>query len=56
MAAWHCAWLRSAGVEVADGVPVEINPLFAMDAEELAAKIPPGTKIVGPTYFGPQTA
>jgi hypothetical protein len=30
---------------------VEINPLFALDAEELAARLPPGTRIGGPTYF-----
>ena len=56
MAAWHRAWLRGAGVEVADDVAVEINPLLAMDAEELAAKVPAGTKIVAPTYFGPPAA
>ena len=56
MAAWHRAWLRGAGVEVADDVAVEINPLLAMDAEELAAKVPAGTKVVAPTYFGPPAA
>ena len=56
MAALHRDWLRGAGVEVADGVAVEINPLWAMDAGELAAKLPAGTKIAGPTYFGPPAA
>ena len=45
MAALHAQWLRQAGAEVADDVAVEISPLFALDAEELAAKIPPGTRI-----------
>jgi UDP-N-acetylglucosamine/UDP-N-acetylgalactosamine diphosphorylase len=52
MAAQHRQWLQAAGAEVADGVPVEISPLFALDAEELAAKIKPGTRVTEPTYFG----
>jgi len=31
---------------------VEISSLFALDAEELTAKLPPGTRIAKPTYFG----
>jgi len=50
-------WLRGAGVEVprANGnvaVPLEISPLFALDAEELAAKVDRGLRITGPTYLG----
>ncbi len=56
MADLHRQWLRDAGVEVADGVAVEINPLLAMDAGELAAKLPAGTTVAGPTYFGPPAA
>jgi UDP-N-acetylglucosamine/UDP-N-acetylgalactosamine diphosphorylase len=50
-------WLKRAGVQVprqADGnaaVPLEISPLFALDAEELAAKVDRGRRIEGPTYF-----
>ena len=44
-------WLRQAGVEVADNVCVEISPLYALDADDLAKKLPPGTKITEPTYF-----
>ena len=51
MAALHAAWLRHAGAEVAPGVVVEISPLFALDAAELAVKIPPGLKVTEPTYF-----
>ncbi len=48
-------WLARAGVEVPrrpDGkaaVMIEVSPLYALDAAELAAKVKPGTRIVGPT-------
>ena len=45
------AMLRQAGVTVTDEVAVEINPLYALDAEELATKIEPGRRITEPTYF-----
>jgi UDP-N-acetylglucosamine/UDP-N-acetylgalactosamine diphosphorylase len=51
MVALHRQWLGDAGVEVADGVPVEISPLFAWDAEALAGKVRPGTRVTQPTYF-----
>jgi UDP-N-acetylglucosamine/UDP-N-acetylgalactosamine diphosphorylase len=51
--ALHRRWLRAAGVKIGDDVPVEINPLFAASATELAAKIPAGTVINQPTYFAP---
>ena len=51
MSALHARWLREAGAEVAPGVNVEVSPLFALDAAELAAKINPGTRIEKPTYF-----
>jgi len=54
MIALHTAWLREAGVKVDDGVPVEIRPGFASDAEELKGKIKPGRRISGPTTF-PET-
>jgi UDP-N-acetylglucosamine/UDP-N-acetylgalactosamine diphosphorylase len=50
-------WLERAGVRVprqSDGssaVPLEISPLFALDPQELAAKVDRGTKIEGPTYL-----
>jgi UDP-N-acetylglucosamine/UDP-N-acetylgalactosamine diphosphorylase len=52
LSALHRQWLRQAGAEVGEDVPVEISPLFALDAAELAAKLPPGTRITKPTYFG----
>ena len=51
MVAVHAKRLRQAGAQVADGVPVEISPLFALDAAEVAEKIPPGTLISMPRYF-----
>jgi UDP-N-acetylglucosamine/UDP-N-acetylgalactosamine diphosphorylase len=51
-------WLTRAGVQVprdADGaatVALEVSPLFALDAEELAAKVEKGTMVTGPKYFG----
>jgi len=50
-------WLESAGVSVPrrnDGsVPfgIEISPRFALDAEELKAKIEPGLVVDGPVYL-----
>jgi UDP-N-acetylglucosamine/UDP-N-acetylgalactosamine diphosphorylase len=50
-------WLTKAGVNVprrADGspaFPLEISPLFALDAEELAARIDRTMRIDGPTYI-----
>jgi UDP-N-acetylglucosamine/UDP-N-acetylgalactosamine diphosphorylase len=51
-------WLEKAGVKVprtANGdvaVPIEISPLFALDAEELADKMDRNLQIHGPTYLG----
>ncbi len=45
------SWLRRAGAEVADGVAVEISPLFARSEEELAGKIMPGTRVTENRYF-----
>ena len=44
-------WLTAAGATVADGVAVEISPAFALDAEELKAKLPAGTAVDTPRYF-----
>lgn len=52
MAAEHRDWLRSAGFEVLDDVPVEISPLFALDAEEMASRMLAKKRITEPTYFG----
>jgi len=51
--ALHTQWLRQAGVEVAEGVPVEISPLFALDPDELRSKAIAGRRIASPTFLGP---
>jgi UDP-N-acetylglucosamine/UDP-N-acetylgalactosamine diphosphorylase len=51
MIAQHRRWLEAAGATVAEGVPVEISPLFALDEEELARKLPKGTRVDRATYF-----
>lgn len=53
LSALHRGWLRQAGTRVPDDVPVEISPLFALDAEQTAAKIGPATQVTAPTYFEP---
>ena len=56
--ALHKRWLREAGAKVAEGVGVEINPLWAGNAEEVRQRVKLGTEIDNPTYFapdGPQT-
>jgi UDP-N-acetylglucosamine/UDP-N-acetylgalactosamine diphosphorylase len=50
-------WLAQAGVNVPrrpDGsvaVSLEISPLYALDAEELKAKVKPALRIEGPTFL-----
>jgi UDP-N-acetylglucosamine/UDP-N-acetylgalactosamine diphosphorylase len=52
ISALHREWLHSAGFEVADAIPVEISPRFALDADELASRILLRKPIAEPTYFG----
>jgi UDP-N-acetylglucosamine/UDP-N-acetylgalactosamine diphosphorylase len=49
----HRRWLREAGVNVADDVAVEINPLWASTTEQIRQRLSPGTVIRQPTYFAP---
>jgi len=51
ISALHRDWLTSAGAKVADGVAVEISPMFATDRESLSEKIQPGTIVDTDTYF-----
>jgi len=53
MIALHTDWLKKAGVEVAEGTPIEISPLFAVDAEEVARRIDSGLPIRSAAYFAP---
>ncbi|MEX2112657.1 MAG: UDPGP type 1 family protein, partial [Pirellulales bacterium] len=51
MIALHRGWLQAAGVEVVPGVAVEISPVFAQNAEEVAAQVRPGMVVTQPRYF-----
>jgi UDP-N-acetylglucosamine/UDP-N-acetylgalactosamine diphosphorylase len=44
-------WLAAAGVESDDACFVEINPLWALDAEDVKTKIQSPSKIQSNTYF-----
>jgi UDP-N-acetylglucosamine/UDP-N-acetylgalactosamine diphosphorylase len=51
MMAQHRQWLTTAGTKVADGVAVEISPLWALDAEGVAAQTDRPRSIDKPTYL-----
>lgn len=51
MLALYGRWLGEAGFRIPPTVPVEISPLFALDAEELKSRLPAGTKLEAPTYL-----
>ena len=51
MADLHRQWLRRAGAEVAEGARVEISPLWALDADQVQAKVPRGTRVSADRYF-----
>jgi UDP-N-acetylglucosamine/UDP-N-acetylgalactosamine diphosphorylase len=53
MVALHASWLRGAGVDVAPGTAVEISPLWALDAHDVARRVGPNMKIHAPTYLTP---
>ncbi len=57
----YSRWYEATGISVPlaqDGKPVdlEIDPRFALDADELAARLPAGFSITGPTALGPDGA
>ncbi len=47
----HRAWLTAAGVSVDAETPVEISPLWALDAAGVAERAKSSVKIDGPTYL-----
>lgn len=47
----HRGWLTQAGANIADGVMVEINPRYALDANALKTKLPANLKIDVDRYF-----
>ena len=44
-------WLTAAGATVATDAVVEISPRFALDADEVKMKLPPGAVVEGPRLF-----
>ena len=61
MTALYAGWLEHAGIKVPRNdagfllYPIEISPLLALDADELAAKVRPDLRIAGPLYLGPDS-
>jgi len=55
MLAQHRRWLEAAGATVADGVSVEISPLFALDAEGVAARIQRGRRFDKSQYLAAES-
>jgi UDP-N-acetylglucosamine/UDP-N-acetylgalactosamine diphosphorylase len=51
MIAQHREWLEAAGAQVAEGVAVEIDPVWAVDAEEVAKRVKAGTTFSEETFF-----
>ncbi len=49
--AQHRRWLRRAGVQIDEAVPVEISPLVALGPDDLLGRIPAGTVIQQPLYL-----
>jgi UDP-N-acetylglucosamine/UDP-N-acetylgalactosamine diphosphorylase len=52
----HRRWLRAAGATVGDQAAVEISPLFALDEDEVRAKVRPGTRVTLPQFFSSTTS
>jgi UDP-N-acetylglucosamine/UDP-N-acetylgalactosamine diphosphorylase len=52
MIAQHRKWLEAVGTKVGGGVPVEISPLWALDAEGVAERKDRPAIIDRPTYLG----
>ena len=50
----HTRWLAAAGVKVADGIKVELSPLYAVDPETTKEKFAAGTVVSQDTYFSPE--
>jgi len=49
----HRNWLRQAGAEVSEHLPVEISPFVALEAAELTGKVQPGQRFSSPTWIKP---
>ncbi|MFI4875708.1 MAG: UTP--glucose-1-phosphate uridylyltransferase [Blastopirellula sp. JB062] len=51
LTAIYAKWLADSGVKVEPNVPLEISPLFALDADELQSKVEGMSPIVEPTVL-----
>jgi UDP-N-acetylglucosamine/UDP-N-acetylgalactosamine diphosphorylase len=51
MSQFYAGWLRETGLDVPVGTPIEISPLFALDADECAAKLGDRPLGPGPVYL-----
>lgn len=47
----HTSWLRNAGATIDPGIRVEIDPLWAMDGEEVRSKVTAGLHIAVDSFF-----
>ncbi len=51
MIAQHTRLLREAGIEVTEGIPVELSPLYAMDVEDIEETYKGDRRITRSTYL-----
>ena len=51
MHAVYRGWLYSAGIDLPDGRPIEISPLFALDAEDVKKRLSPDRRFDGPVFL-----
>lgn len=50
----YANWVAAAKIQMAADAQIEINPRFALDAQELASRIPPGHCFSGDIYLSPE--
>ncbi len=51
MCAQHRRWLEAAGAVVAEGVEIELSPLYALDAQGVAERVEPGQRFDKSQYL-----
>jgi len=49
----HRNWLRQAGAEVSEQLPIEISPFVALEAADLAGQVQPGQRFNSPAWLKP---
>lgn len=55
LTAMYRDWLQQAGARLAEAVPVEISPLVALEADDIAGRVTAGTLITAPLLLRPET-